>query len=590
LTIRQENGKIVAGWSQVPDPLFARSCLPAQAGYRSLAAVAYLRSGTPAQVSADSESAAPESAYTIVLGKTDGYSAREGLQTYIVCLIFIGCCAPLPANMKVGPKIAAHRDGRLNFFLSLWLRQNILAQPCRPVRTGAGQQQIMPEKPLSRLHTLLLLFAAAALFSLPATAGAETLEEAVRTVLATHPDVLAAGYNRLARDQEVRQARAGYFPALDLTAGVGRDHVDRPFDDDLTPREVTLSLRQNVFTGLATMNEVERQEARVRSQAYMVRNAADNMALRTARAYIDVLRYRALLELARENLTIHQRIADQIGLRSRSGIDRKADMDQIRSRLNLAHANVVVAGQNLVDATTAYAAVVGYRPRDLTRPVIDNALMPASLEEARRQALARHPALRSAHADLRARRAQEKVARSPFMPVIDIEIDQVYEDETNYSYQERQDLRAMLRLRYNLFHGWQDQARKLETRHLVSEAREIRNHTRRQVEESIRLSWMAYQALAGRLPYLRQRQEYATVTARAYGKQWNISRRTLLDVLDSEAERIDAIREYVNAVHDEIYARCRVLNGTGRLVRALGLEWPREGRLDRENGNGKDRP
>ncbi len=406
----------------------------------------------------------------------------------------------------------------------------------------------------------------------------ETLREAVRTMIATNPDVLAAGYNRLARDQEVRQARSGYFPVLDLTAGVGKDYVNRPFDDDLSPRELRLSLRQNVFAGLATTGEVERQEARVRSQAYLVRSAAENTTLRTAKVYLEVLRNQALLDLAKENLTIHQRIADQISLRSRSGIDRKADMDQIRSRLNLAHANVVVAEQNLVDAETGYTAVVGHRPADLSKPVIDDDLIPASLEEARRRAVEEHPTLRSAHADLDARKAQEKVARSPFMPVIDIEVDQVYEDETNYSYQEREDLRAMLRLRYNLFHGWKDEARKLETTQLVNEAREIRNHTLRQVEESIRLSWMAYRALSNRLPYLKQRVEFATVTAQAYGKQWNIGKRTLLDVLDSEAERIDAIREYVNAEHDEIYARLRVLAGTGRIVPSLGLEWPEEGR------------
>jgi len=46
---------------------------------RSLPAVAYLWSGTPVQVSVDSESAAPESAYTIVVGQTDGQPSREGL-------------------------------------------------------------------------------------------------------------------------------------------------------------------------------------------------------------------------------------------------------------------------------------------------------------------------------------------------------------------------------------------------------------------------------------------------------------------------------------------------------------------------------
>ncbi len=428
-----------------------------------------------------------------------------------------------------------------------------------------------------------ILLVSTALFLLSAVPRAETLQEAVRTVIATNPDVLSAGYNRLARDQQLRQARSDYFPVIDLTAGVGWDHVNEPFADDLSPRELRLSLRQNLFTGLATKSEVERQQARVRSQAFLVRSTAENSALKTAKVYLDILRCQALLELARENLTIHQRIADQISLRSRSGIDRKADMDQIQSRLNLAHANVVVAQQNLADAETGYTAVVGHRPRDLDKPDIDNSLMPASLEEARRLAVKQHPTLKSAHADLDARKAQERVARSPFLPVIDLEVDQVYEDETNYTYQEREDLRAMLRLRYNLFHGGRDRARKLETAHLAREAREIRNHTLRQVEESIRLSWMAYQALAGRLPFLEQRVQFATVTAQAYGKQWNIGKRTLLDVLDSEAERIDAKTTYVNAKYDEIYARFRVLNGIGRIVPALGLTWPGESRVRREN-------
>ncbi len=47
-------------------------CLPAQAGYRCLPAVAYLWPGMAAQVSVDSESAAPESAYPIVAGQADG--------------------------------------------------------------------------------------------------------------------------------------------------------------------------------------------------------------------------------------------------------------------------------------------------------------------------------------------------------------------------------------------------------------------------------------------------------------------------------------------------------------------------------------
>ncbi len=412
---------------------------------------------------------------------------------------------------------------------------------------------------------------------------AETLDEAVNEMIMTNPDVRSVAFNRLAREQEVRQARSGYFPTVDLVAGAGKDYVKKPFDEDLSPQLVNLSLRQNLFNGLASMNEVERQEARVRSEAYIVRSTADKTALKTAKVYLDVLSSDVIHELAQENLTIHQRITDQIKLRSESGVSRRAEMDQIQTRLTLAQSNVIVTEQNRLDAKTNYLALVGHMPSGLSRPTVLAEWIPASLEEAEQFALGAHPTLQSAHADIDARKSQDEVAKSPFMPIVDLELDQIYESETNYSFEEREDFRALIRLRYNLFNGWKDHARKAETVHLINEAREIRNHTHRQVIESMRLSWMAYKAAVNKTSYLEQRVTFATATAKAYTKQWNIGKRTLLDVLDSEAERIDAMQQLITAEYEMLYAQYRIINGMGRLVPSLGLAWPQEGLLEEEN-------
>lgn len=434
-----------------------------------------------------------------------------------------------------------------------------------------------------RYSTFALAVSLLGIWALATTSQAETLNDAVKKMIATNPDIRSSAYNRLARDEEVRQARSGYFPTLDLEAGVGKDYVEQPFDEELNPTQFNLSLRQNVFAGLSTMNEVDRQRARVNSQAYLVRSTAENIALKTAGLYLDVLRNQKVHELAKENLTIHERITDQIQLRSESGVGRRADMDQIQSRLNLARANVVVTEQNLLDSKTNYLAVVGHLPQSLIRPSPPEEYLPASLDQAEQNSIRYHPTLHSANADIAARMAQDKVARSPFMPIVDIEIDQINEDETNYSFDRREDLRLILRLRYNLFNGWKDHARKAETTHLISEAREIRNHTHRQVVESVRLSWMAYKAARNKLTYLDQRVAFATATAKAYSAQWNIGQRTLLDVLDSEAERIDATQQLINTEYEELYAQYRILNSTGQLVHALNLEWPQEALLEEQD-------
>ncbi len=417
---------------------------------------------------------------------------------------------------------------------------------------------------------------------------AETLQDAIGTMLQTNPEIRSMAHNRLGRDQEVKQARSGYLPELNFTAGVGVANYQEPVSDNANPQLYTLSLRQNVFTGFATNNEVERQKARVRSEAYSLQGASENTALRTAEVYLNVLRQQELHRLSQENLDSHVRIADQINLRSESGVASKSDSDQVAGRLSLAQANVIVTTTNLVDAQTNYLAVVGHLPTDLQEPTPPDSLMPASLEEAESEAIKMHPTLKSAGADLEARQKQYEVAKAPYWPIIDLEVDQNWETDYTYTNEGRNDvfnggrndsLVAMARLRYNFFRGFKDEARRAETVELVSEAREIRNNTHRQVVESMRLSWMAYQAVKDQTKYLEQRVDFSTGTIDAYTKQFNLGKRTLLDVLDSEAEVIDAKRALVAAKYDGLYAQYRILNGLGQLVKSFDKEWPKESQV-----------
>lgn len=407
---------------------------------------------------------------------------------------------------------------------------------------------------------------------------AETLQEAIADVIQTNPVIRSMAFNRLGRDEEVRQARSGYLPELDFSAGYGVQEIQEPVDNSLNPQQYTLSLRQNIFRGLATQNEVERQGARVRSQAYSLQGASENLSLRTADVYLSVLKNQELLILSQENLETHLRIADQINMRSDAGVASKTDSEQVAGRVSLAQANVVVTNTNLFDARSNYLAVVGHLPGDLQQPEPPDKFMPASLEEAEATAVKMHPTLKSAVSDLEARQKQYEVAKAPYLPIVDLEVDQYWEEDFNIEGSDDR-LVAMVRLRYNLFRGFRDKARRVETAQLISEAREIRNSTHRQVIESIRLSWMAYQAVNDRITYLKQRIVSTVETADSYTKQFSIAQRTLLDVLDTEAEVIDAKRALVIAKYDGLYAQYRILSGFGHLVKSFDLQWPKESQV-----------
>ena len=160
--------------------------------------------------------------------------------------------------------------------------------------------------------------------------------------------------------------------------------------------------------------------------------------------------------------------------------------------------------------------------------------------------------------------------------MLDLEIDKRWRDEWDGFDQKEEDLLALLRLRFNFFKGFKDQARKKETMHLVDDAIEARNDTARQVLENIRLSWMAYDTAQRRVGYLKERIRTAKNTVDAYGKQYQIGKRTLLDVLDSQAEWITARRDLIAENYNYQFAQYRLLSGSGRLVSSLGLEYPEE--------------
>jgi len=413
---------------------------------------------------------------------------------------------------------------------------------------------------------------------------ADTIQDAVNHMLQTNPDIRANAFNRLGRDEEVRKAKSGYYPTLDIDGALGYQDIQEPIDDELSPKQARLSLRQNVFRGFATQNEVDRQEARVRSSAYRVQSTSERVALRGSESYLNVLRRMELADLAELNLQTHLRISDQIGLRVGSGVASQADSDQVTGRVALAESNVVVTTTNLLDAKSNYLSVVGIMPKDLIKPKIPADRIPASIENAEKLAIDNNTTLKTAMSDLEARMEQQEVAKSPYYPVLDIELDQTWDEDLDEEGKDYEFL-AFARLRYNLFNGFFDQARKAETKQLVNEAREIRNSTHRQVIESIRLSWMAYQAELNRIGYLEKRVVSTKDTATAYVNQFDLGKRSLLDVLDTEAEVIGAQRDLVDSKYNTLFAQYRILAGMGMLVATFNEQWPEESTIPEQSSS-----
>lgn len=410
-------------------------------------------------------------------------------------------------------------------------------------------------------------------------AGATTLEQAVKGAILWHPDVSSSSNRRLSAEQDLRAAQGGYYPTVDVAAGTGWEQTDnstsRAEGDhwrDLQRSESSITVSQNLFNGFATRSEIARQTATVNSRAWTVLNTSETTALTAIQIYLDVLRGRRMVALAQENLKNHERIFDQIKLRTEQGVGRQADYEQAEARLAQARNNLLTEQTNLEDSEANYQSAIGREADELTMP--EKFPVPASLEAARKEMQENSPLLKQAEADVEATRQQYEAAKSRFYPSVNVEVGRTMDNNIDGTRGHNQEWQAMVRMRYNLYNGGSDKAALLSDAYKMQEAQDIKRNAFRQLNEELRLSWNALQNAEKQVPIAKDYAERSMTVRTAYQEQFSLGDRSLLDMLDSENEVFTAQRRYVELQFTEMFSTYRISARTGKLLQALNIQPP----------------
>jgi outer membrane protein, adhesin transport system len=410
---------------------------------------------------------------------------------------------------------------------------------------------------------------------------AQSLPEAMQKALDVHPEVQAGVNSRIAADYNLRAAKGGYLPRVDVLAGYGREGSDTPSSrvttngwDTMNRGESSVRLQQMLFDGFATSSEVGRQQATVNSRAYSLLNTSERTALTVAQVYLDVLTRREMVRLAEDNLKSHERIFDQIRLRTTRGVGRMADMDQAEARLAQARNNLLTEQTNLADAQTNYLSAVGEMPDQLSPPQGFIALMPANLNEARQQMIENSPVLRSAESDIAAAEKQYQTAKSSFYPRFDAELGRTADNNIGGEQGHNNSWEAMVRMRFNLYSGGSNKADLESKSYQANQALDIRNNALRQLNEEVGLAWNAYNNANAQLPIAQQYVDRSNSVRTAYQQQFSLGERTLLDLLDSENELFTAQQRLVQIKNQQLYTQYRIKADMGQLLKSQGVVAP----------------
>ena len=414
--------------------------------------------------------------------------------------------------------------------------------------------------------------------------SALSLKDAINEVLDTNPVVQERLKNLNETRQDLQIAKSEWLPSLDYRASYGINNAGSLKDSgnsnfNHTVRDVnykhytnSLKLTQNIFNGFSTTEKINYQETRVFAAAYNYLENANDIAFQMVQAYIDVLRSYQLLQNAKDNVEKNRKIYEDVQSLYDQGLTTKSEMTKVFASLSLANSNLTVQQNNTTDKEFKFKRLFGRNVNvgTLEVPNLDLA-MPESIQRATMIAIQNNPSMIVSNYNIKGAQALYREKKSRFLPTVDIEAEQVFNDYTKDngfdSADDRQKVYAVLN--WNLFKGGAHSADLQKSRSTINKEIQIQRDLKRQVIEGLELSWSAYTMLGNQLKDLYQYYEYSQETMESYQSEYELGRRTLLDLLSAQNDLISSKAQIINAQMDRLFAQYRVLDAMGMLVSSV---------------------
>ena len=428
-------------------------------------------------------------------------------------------------------------------------------------------------------HWTLIIPGALLLCAAPPTAI--ELRDAVQAALTTNPEIRQAIHNKEATLREREQAQGLWYPRISVESSAGVRQLKNPTrrnigiaDETLFPLEAMAIADQLLFDMGGRQAEIRRQASRTDAAAARVEERSEYVALNVARAYIDYLLQQRLVAIAEDNATFHERLAGDLREGVSKGSISIADQQQAEERLQSARARVTEAREDLETAGIEFRTLAGVPIDQVSMPPDLQQCMPGSLEDAVVMARQHNPRVQESIADLSTARELITAAKSDMGPRFNLEGTARVGDDIDGFEGHTTDLGARVVMRWLAFNGGTNIKKVREQQARADEAHARLFEMTRRAEEDARAAWNRMTNQSRLANELETQQRVSDDLLLSYREQFNVSRRSLLDVLDAQNTRYNVQAQAETARMSKLYAQYRVLAASNRLIECLGVQMP----------------
>lgn len=360
----------------------------------------------------------------------------------------------------------------------------------------------------------------------------------------------AAKETQLAAVEALPQARANLFPLIN--ANLTREHHNdslRIFGEYLS-HHYTLNLTQPIFNyqywaQYNQANDIVKQANATYADAELT------LIVKTATAYFDVLQAEDNLKFTKAQRAAFAKFLDQTEQRFKVGLIAITDVQIARAKHDSALAQEIAAKTNLENKKQVLQQITGCKVDHLA-PLRDNIILPspdpANVEEWVNAALRCNWSLRAAEYNALAAKDNIKVKASGHYPILNLEGRRDNFSPTQFeTFKTETDTVIGLQLQVPIFQGGLVTSETRQAMHQYQKASFDSESQYRLVESNTRQSYLNVLSQLSQVQALKQAIISNQSALDATQAAFNVGTRTIVDVLNSQTDLIQAEQNYATA-------------------------------------------
>lgn len=362
------------------------------------------------------------------------------------------------------------------------------------------------------------------------------------------------------------EAKSGWMPQIGLTASTGQNKTTDSSGSLNNSAAWGISVTQLVYDFGKTNSAIAQSEAQYESYRYQLMSTLSDVASKAALGYVEVKRYSALVDAARENIVALEKIQHLAQLRASAGLSSTSDDLQTQTRIAgmratleqysaaLQKAKAVLAVQTGVSANRYARLPENLEVKQVTVENIDYAKIPSVLAARAMVTSAQHGVER---------------AKAQHIPTVSLKAGRTRYESDNRGYWDDQ---IQLSVDAPLYQGGAVSARVDQAEGAKAMAASEVDQVRYEILQKASAAMADWKGARGREDAGKFQLVNAEQTRRVYKQEYTLSKKSINDLLSVEQDVWQAESSRINAEFDGWNAAISYATAIDNLLPLIGIE------------------